>query len=158
MREWLANLAPRERLVLAAGAVGAVVIVLWGFVWMPLTSGTSDLGAAVESKRQLAVELRRAAALEPAGDDTPRARGAGRSLVVLVNETAQRRGLAERFTTTRPDGQNRINVSFQNAAFDTIVEWLLELERDYAVDVESASFNQGRERGLVTGQILLSRA
>lgn len=159
MRAWLQQLAPRERLVLGSGAAAAAVIVLWGFVWMPLTSGTSELEAAVERKRALVAALRRAAALE--GDATAEAastRGAARSLVVLVDETAQSRGLASNFTATRPDGRDAINVSFQTAAFDVIVDWLLALERDYGVRVESASFNSAGERGLVTGQLLLRRA
>lgn len=160
MRAWLETLAPRERLVLGAGAVGALVIVLWGFVWTPLTRGTSDLEATIERKRALVAELRRAEALAADdGDDAgSSAQGASRSLVVLVDETAQTRGLASSFTATRPDGRNAINVSFQNAAFDSIVDWLLALERDYGVRVESASFNEAGEQGLVTGQIQLRRA
>lgn len=161
MRAWLETLAPRERLVLGAGAVGALVIVLWGFVWTPLTRGTSDLEATIERKRALVAELRRAEALADdggGGDAGSSARDASRSLVVLVDETAQTRGLASSFTATRPDGRNAINVSFQNAAFDSIVDWLLALERDYGVRVESASFNEAGEQGLVTGQIQLRRA
>lgn len=161
MRTWLESLAPRERIVLGAGAVGALVIVLWGLIWMPLARGTGDLEAAIERKRVLVAELRRAEALAAdAGDTAPSSstQGASRSLVVLVDETAQSRGLASSFTATRPDGRDAINVSFQNAAFDSIVDWLLALERDYGVRVESASFNQARERGLVTGQIRLRRA
>lgn len=159
MRAWLENLAPRERIVLGAGTVGALVIVLWGFVWTPLARGTSDLEAAIERKRALVAELHRAEALAAdAGDTASSTQAASRSLVVLVDETAQTRGLASSFTATRPDGRDAINVSFQNAAFDSIVDWLLALERDYGVRVESASFNQAGERGLVTGQIQLRRA
>lgn len=157
MSAWLANLAPRERLVLGAGAAAALVIVVLAFIWIPLARGTSARSALVEAKGELVADVQRAAALAPAADAPSPARGASRSLVVLVDETAQVGGLAESFTATRPDGRDDISVSFQNAAFDSIVRWLVELERDYGVRVESASFNEASERGLVTGQILLRR-
>ena len=40
MREWFDSLAPRERFILSLGAVGAVLIVVWGFVWVPLHDRT----------------------------------------------------------------------------------------------------------------------
>lgn len=156
MREWLASRAPREQLVLGIGAVAAALIVLWGAALRPLTNATARLEASVAGKRDLVTDLQRAAAVAPADPATPSA-GASQSLVVLIDRTAQTSGVAATFTATRPDGQNAINVSFQNAEFDAVVEWLLMLERDYGVSVRSASFSNTRERGLVSGQLLLGR-
>jgi general secretion pathway protein M len=155
MKDWFLALQPRERLILGTGAAAAVAIVIWGFVWRPLIEATADLRDDVSAKRQLVVDLQRAEAL---GDDGGASRApASQSLLLLVESTAQSVGLAGSLTRTRPDGPNAINVSFQNAPFDGLETWLIDLEATHGVAVERASFNGAREQGLVTGQLFLRR-
>lgn len=153
--ERLESLQPRERAVLLAGAVAAVLIVFWSFVWRPLTNGSETLRAEIESKQQVLLNLYRAAAMAP-DDGTPVR--PDQALVVLVNETLQAHGLGSALTGTRPDGATRINVSFQNAAFDKLLAWLIALQQNDGVYVEGATINSTRQRGFVSGQLLLSRA
>lgn len=157
MRAWFDSLAPRERLILSVGAAAAAVIVLWGFIWVPLSRGAAELGDSVAEKRALLVDLQRAEGLPGGSVPSQAARDSSQSLVVLVDRTAQPMGLAGAFTRTRPDGTDAISVSFQNAPFDNLLAWLVSLEQSYAITVESASFNGSRERGLVSGQIFLRR-
>lgn len=157
MKAWFARLAPRERWILSAGAVLAAVIVLWGFVWLPLGSRSAELRQRIDDKQALIADLRRAAALGGGSAQSQRP-APSQSLVVLVDQTARAHGLADSFTRTRPDGADAINVSFQNAPFDGILAWLVRLHADYGIRVESASFNGSRERGLVTGQLFLRRS
>lgn len=156
MKAWFASLERRERLTLGVGAVLAVAIVFWGWIWQPLLDGNSAMRVSLTEKRQLLVDLRRAESLQP-GAPAPEAAGAAPSLVLLVDSTARDSGLPP-FLRTRPDGADRISVSFQDTSFDGILSWLLMLERNYGINVESASFNGARERGLVSGQLFLSRS
>jgi len=157
MKAWFAGLEQRERLMVGAGGAAAAIIILWGFIWMPLRGGSVELRETVAEKRVLLVDLQRAEALS-GGNVPPQAdQSAGQSLVVLVDRTAQPMGLAGAFTRTRPDGADAINVTFSNAAFDNLLTWLVMLEQSYGISVESASFNGSREQGLVNGQILLRR-
>lgn len=154
MKAWYAGLAPRERLIVAGGGAAAMLIVVWGLVWSPLVSATAELRAALDEKQALLVDLQRAQSL-PASDGVSLSGNDRRSLVVLVDQTAQPKGLS--FSSTRPDGPDAIRVSFERAPFDTLVEWLVELERSNGITVEQASFNGARERGLVSGQLFLRR-
>jgi general secretion pathway protein M len=156
MKEWFLSREPRERVILGIGAGAAVVILLWGLVWSPLDSGVSALRASVDQNSRLLVDLQRAAALSPANAARP-AQGAAQSLVVLVDSTSKQHGLAGAFTRTRPDGADGINVTLQDAPFDTLLGWIVALRSDYGIDVESASFNGSRSAGLVSGQVLLRR-
>lgn len=154
MREWYESLVPRERLMVALGGAAAAIIVLWGFVWLPLSNGTSELRDSLDEKRALLVDLQRVAGL-PSDASIASAGGDRRSLVVLVVETGETLGLS--FSRTRPDGPDAIRVSFDNAPFDTLIEWLVRLERTEGVRVEQATFNGTRTRGLVNGQLSLRR-
>jgi type II secretory pathway component PulM len=81
--------------------------------------------------------------------------GRDQTLVVLVGNSASEHGVA--LTRTRPDGPDGIQVTFGNASFDTLVAWLVALDAQYRVTVESASFTGTRQPGIVNGQLLLRR-
>lgn len=154
--ERLETLQPRERAVLLVGAIAAAVIIFYALLWEPMTSGTESLRTSIESKERVLANLYRVESLTAGGDDRP-VRGS-QSLVVLVDQTAQANGLGGTLTRTRPDGATRINISFENASFDRLLAWLIVLQQNDGVYVEGASINGARQRGLVSGQLLLSRS
>lgn len=153
MKEWFLSREPRERLILAVGAVVVVTLVGWLLVWKPLSDGVESLSSTVDRQSLLLVDAQRAAAVDL--DDPSRARSE-QSLLVLVDRTAEAHGIG--FTRTRPDGATGIDVSFQSAAFDALLDWLVTLETEHGVSVESAqSIRAAREPGLVDGQLVLRR-
>lgn len=155
MRNWWESLQPRERLILGAGGVIALLIVLWEFGWQPLTSGREQLRAAVADKEQFLVDVARASAI---GDGDVAAVPSGQtSLFVLIDQTAQVAGLGSALTRARPDGPNAINVTFSNASFDSLLAWLITLNQSNGIFVDGASINSARQQGLVSGQLLLRR-
>ena len=155
MKAWFESLQPRERVILLAGAVAAALIVLWAGILAPLDRSATELRAAVATKERLLIDVTRVQGLQPQ-DAAPASRGGTHSLVVLVDTTRQPHGLE--FARTRPDGPNGINVTFQNASFDALVDWLIAIEANHGVVVETASFSSTRDRGLVSGQLFLRRS
>jgi general secretion pathway protein M len=155
VKDWFMSLQPRERLILGGGACLAVVIVFFAAVWSPLRTGSANLRESITDKERLLTELVRSEAL---GEETSSAPAdASTSLVVIVDSTAQEGGLDGTLRNARPDGANGINVSFQNAPFDQLEEWLFTLETEHGVAVENASINDARQQGLVSGQLFLRR-
>jgi general secretion pathway protein M len=150
MKNWFANLQARERLILLAGVVGVMLIGAW-FGLREMRSSTEVLRDAVAQKQRLLIALQPLEGQVPQGA-TP---GDGQTLVVLVDRTAKQHNLA--LTRTRPDGPDGIQVTFGNASFDALVGWLIALEKEYSVAVESASFTSTRQQGVVNGQLLLRR-
>jgi len=156
MKEWFMSREPRERVILTIGAVVAALIFAVAFVWRPLANGTAELRESVERKNQLLVDVRQAAVIAPDAGGGPR--DAGQSLVVLVDSTAQSHGLAGALTRTRPDGPDGINVTFQNASFDALMSWLVSLQTEHRIGVESATVTRTQQPGLVNGQLFLRRS
>ncbi len=157
MKTWFDSLEQRDRMVLATGAVLVVLIVAWAFIWTPLRSGAAELDDAVAEKHQLLATLLRAQALSgpaPAGAGA----AATQSLVVLVDQTHRAHGLTGTLTRNQPDGTDGIRVTFQAASFDSLVNWLVALQRSYGVAVESANFNGTRQAGLVGATFVLRRS
>lgn len=156
MIEWFRQLAPRERLVLTAGAILAVVIVGWTFVWAPLRTGAAELDATVAERSRQVIDLRRASGLASASGAGAAMRDAPTPLV-LIDQTARPMGLSGSITRTTPDGANAISVSFRDARFDRLLDWFVDLDRSYGFAVASASFTGTNGAGLVTGQVRLER-
>ena len=157
MRTWFDSLEQRERLVLSAGAVLVVLIVAWAVIWAPLRSGAAELDDSVAEKHEMLATLQRARAL---GDPAPPgvAAAATQSLVLLVDQTHRAHGLTGTLSRNQPDGTDGIRVTFQAASFDSLVNWLVALQRSYGVAVESANFDGTREAGLVGATLVLRRS
>ena len=153
MKAWFARLQQRERIILLGGAVVAALILIFAFVLRPLDRATAALRDTVASEQQLLLDLTR---LDASGATSPtRAPGGTQTLMVLITNTAAEKGLT--FPRTRQDGADAMNVTFQNASFDSLLEWLVTLETGHGVVVDTASFTSSREPGLVSGQIFLRR-
>ncbi len=156
MREWFDGLEQRDRIVLAAGAVAVVLIVAWVFIWTPLRSGAAELDDTVAEKHEMLATLQRAQAL---GGPAPSAAAAAtQSLVLIVDQTHRAHGLTGTLSRNQPDGTDGIRVTFQAASFDSLVTWLVALQRSYGVAVESANFDGTREAGLVGATLVLRRS
>lgn len=154
MKDWFANLQPRERMLVVGGGTVALLIVLWLAVISPLLDRSAELRASVERKQRLLVDLGRVAGMQesrsPRRTDTPQ-----QTLYVLVDGTAKEHGL--QLPRTRQDGPDGVNVTLQNAPYDALMSWLITLETEHSVRVESASIAGAREQGLVNGQVFLRR-
>jgi type II secretory pathway component PulM len=154
IKEWFYGLQPRERWILAGGALAFVVIVLWGFILRPLNAEMARLETAVDAKQRLLIDVARIEGEQPSSVASNR-QGAGQTLAVLVENTAVSHGLNP--PRTRANGPSGVDVTIQSASFDALMAWLAVLHGTYGVDVETASFTTAREPGLVNGQLLLRR-
>ena len=151
---WFYGLQPRERWIVATGAVLFVVIVGWGLVVSPLRAETARLQTSVDRNQRLLIEVSRMQGDQPSipvGDQT----GRDQPLSYLVDNTVGTYGLER--PRTRANGPSGVDVTFQNASFDAIVAWLAVLHDSYGVDVETASLTPAREPGFVNASLLLRR-
>ena len=156
IKEWFYNLEPRDRLMLFGGGVVGVVIILWGGLWHPLTTGALELTDAVDSKRSLLVSLQRARAIT-VQSGMQVSSGAGQSLVLLVDQTHRSFGLEGTLTRNQPDGTDGIRVTFQNASFDALIAWLGALQANYGTSVDAATIDGARTPGIVNATVVLRR-
>jgi type II secretory pathway component PulM len=154
MKAWFYGLQVRERWIVAAGVGAAAVIVIWGFIVTPLRAEIATLRSSVDTKQRLLIDVARIESEQPAAIVGNR-QGTQQTLVVIVDNTARSHGLGS--PQTRANGPSGVNVTFQGAAFDSLVAWLLVLHGTYGVEVETASFSSAREAGLVNGQVSLRR-
>lgn len=157
---WWQQRDPRERRVLSFGAMLLFAMLLWAFVWKPLSDARAAL---VESNGRLATDLatmRIAAARmtgQLAGDDPARAR-AGRSLLALADAGIREIGLSGGLKRIEPSGEGRVRVRLEAVSFDPLVGWLEKLEREHGIRVGEMSATATGYIGQVDIQFVLEES
>ncbi|HZX24367.1 MAG TPA: type II secretion system protein M [Woeseiaceae bacterium] len=159
MKDWFRDLAPREQMLVALAGALTIVVVIYLAVWLPLDRANDRLENQVASQRELVTDLRqlRGRLPSPSGGGAASAPG-GQSLVVVVDSTVRQRGLGTTLKRSRPLDGDSIQVSFENVAFDALVEWLGQLGSQHGIEIGSASFSNRAEPGRVDATLTLERA
>jgi general secretion pathway protein M len=155
IRAWYAGLEPRERRVVAVGAVLLAIMIVFIGILMPLQSKVSRLRAENEAKRGdlawmrvNADEVRQAAAQIPANT--------GEAPVVLVDRLGRESGLATALRGTQPNGTGGVRVQLEAAPFDTMISWLATLDRRYGFSIDAITVDRTPAPGLVNANITFS--
>ncbi|MDT0636197.1 type II secretion system protein M [Spectribacter hydrogenoxidans] len=161
MKQWLNSLAPRERLlVLGAGLVvlGAVFFLA---VWEPLYQGSADLETEIERDRELAGWV---AGLK---DEAQRLRqqasrqsiqGRDDSLLSVIDQTSRERDLGNSIQRIQPEGDDQAAVTVNNADFNTLLQWLRELQQRYGVTVEALTVSRSDDSDGIEARMTLQRS
>jgi len=157
MREWLESLQPRERWMVFGCAAFVALVVLYLAVLRPLYGGVSRAETRIQEKRQLLADIKSAAAQVRSGGRTVRVINTNQSLVVVVDQTTRKSGLAGVLKRNQPNGENGIRVRFDDAPFDQVLSWLGNVQDDYGLSIVSASFDGGAQIGQVTANLVLER-
>jgi general secretion pathway protein M len=153
MKAWFDNLQPRERLIVLGGVAAVLLTAVW-FGVMRLHTQTEVLRESVAAKQRMLVDLTRVARRPTAPSQGPQSNN--QTLVVVIDASAREHGIA--LTTRRPDGPDGVQVAFSSVPFDMLLEWLVALEKQSSVAVETASFTTAKQKGIVNGQLTLRRS
>jgi len=161
MKNWYASLEARERIFVAAAAVVIVFAACWFGIWAPLDKSHTAAAARVDDWKQSLAELRpMRGQLQAAASGQPTNINPNQSLVVIVDTSLRQRGLANSMQRSQPTPSGTgIRVEFEAAAFDDLVLWLGDLNRQYGLQVESANFSASSSDspGRVNSSITLQR-
>lgn len=160
LREWFDGLAPRERLLVSCAAALLVFAVVVIGVIRPVVSGRSRAQDQLADKRAILADIERVAARfgPQAGGSGVAAQPSGESLVVLVDRSTRSRGLGPYLKRNEPDGSANIRLRFENAPFDDLVNWLVEMQVTQGISVVNATADPGQDTGRVSANLQLSRA
>jgi general secretion pathway protein M len=159
LRDWFEGLAPREKVLVAiAASLLVLAIIVIGAV-RPLAAGHKRASEQLADRRAILADIERVAArFGPQGGGSATPQPSGESLVVLVDRMTRSRGLAPYLKRNEPDGVTSIRLRFENAPFDDLINWLVEMQVAQAVSVVNATADPGQEAGRVSANIQLSRA
>lgn len=151
-------LQPRERQVLALGAVFVLATVIYLAVWQPLVALRADALDDLERARASAERLEILGAMMGSGAR----RGSGaivardQSLLSAVDQAGRNSPLGKPLTRIQPDGEDTVRVWLEAVPFDGLVRWVADLNQRYAIVVASAEL-EAKSAGQVDARLSLER-
>ncbi len=161
MRSWFEALAEREKYLVLTAAVFIVLVLFWFGVWTPLDSGQKSAATRVDSWQLALAQLRPLKdQIQASGSGQPLQAGQDQPLVVIVDSTLRQRGLHDSLQRSQPTpAGNGIRVEFESAAFDDLMLWLGDVNRQYGLLLQSGSFSvaSGENPGRVNSTLTLER-
>jgi general secretion pathway protein M len=150
--ESFAALPERERRLVMAGGVLAVIILVFGIL-IPLDRSVAHAQERL-AKKHADLSWMQSVAPELAASAPPPA-ASGESLLVIIDRSARESGLAGALSGSEPGGPGSLSVRLEKAPFDMLVAWLARLAQQNGVTVDSATIERAGAPGLVNAAIVL---
>lgn len=145
---WLKQSTARERWLLIAGGAAVLIWIVFALVWQPMQVRRDAVS------RQIALYERAIGALQAAPAPTAAAPVDPRSLNAIVTDAAGGFGLYIR--RLEPEG-NRIRVTVNDAAFQSLILWLDAMQRDSGLRASELDMTRGPAPGVVNATLVLER-
>jgi len=151
VEEWYAGLAPREQLMVRVGSIAGGLLIVLAIV-LQLHGALGRLEKRVATKR---ADVAYITSVLPELRAAPPQQSGGQSLVTVIDRTTRDAGLGTNLRGADPSGAGGVRVRLEGAAFDVLVPWLLRIQREYALRVQSATLEKGDAPGRVNANLTL---
>ena len=145
MKAWLESLGRRERLMVFAGAAAVLLLLVYSLLWSPLHEAYSRMQEDVLAQRETAQWMEQSAQrLQQLKQSRGPASGGlgGQSMLALADSSARAQGLAAALKRVEPESGGNVKVWLENAAFDTVVQWLGSLHAKYGIRADAVTMEQ----------------
>jgi general secretion pathway protein M len=156
MKQLIANLSDRERVLLSAGGGGAMIVLLFLIAWHPFSRHVDQLRDNVAAQRELHAWMQQAAMeVKQLRGSAPARNSAGQSLLSAADSTARQHGLAGAMKRVEPEGTDKVRIRLEQAGFDDMTRWLELLVREHGVHIESITIDGRNQTGTVDARLTL---
>lgn len=157
VENWRARPAS-ERLMLGGGALLAIVLLAYAYIWLPIQRELDQLRPGLPQLRAQAAQLQRDAAEVDRLRARPAAPASTGSLAALIEQRARAAGLRERIGAITPQDAGRVRVQLPRVGFDAWLGWIGELQTAHGVRIESVDIEATDEVGMVKIDAVLAGA
>lgn len=158
MKAWYQSLNAREQRIVLFGAIALAIMLFYGLIWDPLSGGVQRLEADTRARSETLAWMEQSSAevkrLRGAGGQARQQRG-GESLLTLVDRSAREGGLGGALQRVQPEQEGTVRIWLEAAAFDDMMHWLAQLERQNGVAVKSATVESAAASGRVSARLEL---
>jgi len=158
MMDWLSNLAPRERLLVAAATGLGVLFLIYAVAWRPLVRESNQLLQVNAQQRSDLAWMRSAAReVQLLRRSAPRKGGqAAGSLLGTVDALARQAQVKDRIRRIQPDGDRMVRVEMDAVDFNRLIGWLGLLSAQ-GIETSSLSLTRVEETHEVEARLTLER-
>lgn len=157
MKAWYYSKEPNERLIILilAGVISLSLFYL--LIWSPITEGYAQKITRVEAQRKLLSWM------QNTGNEIARLQGssAGNNstrtgpLLSTVDSTIKSSGLGRTMKRLEPQGNDKVQIWFENTGFDSLISWLAQLANQHQIHINSINIDRQDIPGTVNARLEL---
>jgi len=158
--DWFNGLERRERLLVGVAAGLTIVAVLVIGIARPLSASRTRADIELQEKRAVLADIERVASRfgPNAAARSATSRNSDESLVVLIDRTSRSSGLGAFLKRNEPEGKTAIRLRFENAPFDDLAAWLIDISNTHGVVVTAATTDAAGDPGRVNANLQLAKS
>jgi len=157
MKDFIAQLSERERLLLLFGGLLLFIVLVYGLAWRPFDARFERLQQQVQEQQSLRIWMQASALTVKQLRSTTGSRSGSsqRSLLSVVDQTIRQSGLSQALKRVEPDGADKVKVRLEQAGFDAMVAWLENLQNRNGVMVQAVTVDRHDSVGVVNVRLTL---
>lgn len=157
MKEWWDQLNQRERHYLLSGSLFLLSIFIYFLIWSPFSNAMQNLRNNVAYNRQL-VSWMEKAELQlqslPASHKRTQTISANDLLSSIAQSLTNNKMMS--FTPqVQQSAANKVKVSFATVPFDTLIHWLIALQKKHALQIATFAASHQDKSGMVQATVVL---
>ncbi len=159
LQKW-SELEAFHKLSISLGVVVSIFLIYFIVIINPINNKSSELEAKIDSWSSIYVWMQENTPKIKAFQESSKSKGAvgEKKIHTLVSETVNKYRLKDSIKKIDKTGSRAVKVSFNNAPFDTVIQWINFLKKNYSVSTVSAAIKKSNGIGTVDGAITLEAA
>ena len=160
MKDWWLSRTPQDKtaILITTSVVGLLLIYL--FAWLPFNKQINAKRALVESQlatlnwmKQSATEIQSLRGRQTGNHN----RANNEALLTLVDRTAKQNHLRKYIQRLKPQDNDSVQLWLENAPFDSLIQWLAILNKQYEINLDTISIERQQSSGLIDARLTLLR-
>ena len=157
METWFTQLSQRERWMVAAGAVLLIFLLLYLLVIAPLLHSKTQLLEQIETQQRNLGWMKTAASEAQSLLAAGKSSHADDKRSLIARVTAELRKKQITAVKSRPEGEKRLNLVFDEVNFVRLMERLQYLQTTYGITVFKATMEPSEKTGYGKVRLTLTR-
>jgi len=158
VKSWYYAKEPHERQIIIVIGIILAIALFYLLVWSPITEGYANKKTQVTAQRELLNWV------QATGDKIKRLQGSGQQskagsegpLLSTVDRTIKSSRLGSSMKRLEPQGENKVQIWFENTDFDALVDWLGKLANEYQIHVNTINIDRQDAPGQVNARVVLT--
>lgn len=142
----------RERLLVTIALVALLLTIIYNAYWKPVTVAVHRLKLEIPLAQTQLAEMRVQSLKSP----RPLAPQLSGGLLPALEKSLETHGIREKLGIMEPAGDDTANLSLEQIEYTQLVKWLLNVERQFGIRVQSTTISATEVTGIVSARVTLS--
>lgn len=152
------HLSKRERYLIIATGWLFLIVALYQFIWLPLTEAITRYKQDIMTDQEVLSYMQVAAPriLAAKGQTKPSATLNAEMFLPTVENTLKENGMSSVVSELSLTNDNQVSVVFKEVEFDSLMQWLVDLRKQYGIKVQTFTATPAELPGFVQASLQLS--